>query len=395
MTPAERIYLDHAAATPLDPEVAAAIDAVRESGFANPSSPHAAGRDAKRLLEDARERILALCARDLGPGARLVFTSGATESNRCAVLGMARGPAGTVLSSARDHASLAAAARDLAARGWEAAAVPLAPDGTLALAPACPGDRADPRPRILCVTLACGQSGTWDDVPRIAAWAAAGADRRVHVDATQAWCAAGPGPFGLPDGTAATLAFAPHKFGGPRGIGCLLVRRDVELAAVAPGTQEAGLRGGTEAVALAVGCARAVERIVADRADLAGRLAALRERLEARLVAAARAVGIPARVVGAAGTRACHIVTIAFPGLDRQALVIAADLEGVCCATGTACASGSSEPAPALVAMGMPAAEVAGAVRLSLGRRTSAADVDAAVERLARVLARMARRPTA
>jgi cysteine desulfurase len=160
---------------------------------------------------------------------------------------------------------------------------------------------------------------------------------------------------------------------------------------VVGGTQEAGLRGGTEAVALAVGFARAVELAVADRAVVARRLATLRDRLEARLLAAAAAAGLAAHVVAARGGRAPHIATVAFPGLERQAFVMAADLEGVSCATGTACASGSSDPAPALVAQGLPAAVVAGAVRFSVGRDTTAADIDAAAERLGRVLARMAR----
>ena len=387
------VYLDHAAATPLAPEVAAAMDEVREAGFANPSSPHAAGRRAKRILEDARERIVSACAGDLGPGARLVFTSGVTEANRIALLGTTPGLRGRVLTSARDHSSLAAAARDLAARGWEVATVPLAGDGTLALDAATSGPGA--AVELLCMTLACGQSGAWEDVARTAAWHAAGTGRRVHVDAAQAFWSDAPAVFGLPPNLAATVAFAPHKLGGPRGIGGLLVRPDVDLVPVVPGTQEAGLRGGTEAVALAVGFARAVELAAADRAIATRRMAALRDRLEARLVAAARAVGVDARVVSARARRVPHIVTVAFPGLDRQAFVMAADLEGVGCATGSACASGSSEPAPALVAQGLPAAAVAGAVRFSLGSSTSADDVDDAADRLGRVLARMAPRPEA
>jgi cysteine desulfurase len=383
------MYLDHAAATPLGPEVAAAMAEVHARGFANPSSPHAAGRIAKRLLEDARERIVALVAGDLGPGARLVFTSGATEANRLAVLGTATGPHGRILSSARDHSSLVAAARDGVARGWEATTVPLEADGTLALDAA--GGDSEATVELLCVTLACGQSGAWEDVAQVATWAAAGRGRRVHVDAAQAFWSDASAPFGLPRGMAATITFAPHKLGGPRGIGGLFLRRDIDLAPLVPGTQEAGLRGGTEAVALAVGFARAVELAVADRAVVARRLATLRDRLEARLLAAAAAAGLAAHVVAARGGRAPHIATVAFPGLERQAFVMAADLEGVSCATGTACASGSSDPAPALVAQGLPAAVVAGAVRFSVGRDTTAADIDAAAERLGRVLARMAR----
>lgn len=388
----ESIYLDHAAATPLLPEVAAAMAEVRAAGFANPSSPHAAGRRARRLLEDARERILDLVGADLGPGAGLVFTSGATEANRLGILGQAVESRGRILGSARDHSSCRAAGGELVARGWERVDVPLRADGTLAL----PRDAEDETAGdLLSAALVCGQSGIREDASALAAWAAARPGRRVHVDATQAVLAGaphGPGPFGLPPTAATTLTLAPHKFGGPRGIGGLVVRRGVAFAALVPAAQEAGLRGGTEAVDLAVGFARALEATLAARAEVASRVASLRDRLEARLVAAAGVAGIDAVVIGGNAPRAPHIATVAFAGLDRQALVMAADLEGVWCATGTACASGSSEPAPALVAMGLPDSHVAGAVRFSLGRDTTAAHVDAAAERLGRVLARMARR---
>ncbi|MFM9059967.1 MAG: cysteine desulfurase family protein [Planctomycetaceae bacterium] len=386
------IYLDHAAATPLLPEVAAAMTEARAAAFANPSSPHAAGRRARHLLEDARERILALVGTDLGPGAALVFTSGATEANRLGILGLATESRGRVLVSARDHSSGRAAARELVARGWEQVDVPLRADGTLAL----PVDAAEETAgAILSATLVCGQSGSREDALGLAAWAAARPGRRVHLDATQAMLAGGghgTGTFGLPPAAATTLALAPHKFGGPRGIGGLVVRHGVALAAVVPATQESGLRGGTEAVDLAVGFARALEVALVDRERVARQIATLRDRLETGLLAAASAAGSDAVVIGGDSPRAPHVATVAFPGLDRQALVMAADLEGVCCATGTACASGSSEPAPALVAMGLSESIVAGAVRLSLGPDTTAADVDAAAERLGRVLARMARR---
>lgn len=392
-TPASRavdsIYLDHAAATPLAAEVAAAMAEVHAGGFANPSSPHAAGRAARRLLEEARERILAVCGGDLGPGARLVFTSGATEANRLAVLGTATAPHGRILSSARDHSSLAAAGREVATRGWDAVTVPLTRHGTLDLDAVAA--RSDAGAELLCATLACGQSGAWEDVAGVDRWAAATPGRRVHVDAAQAFWSSAPEPFGLPQGMAATVAFAPHKVGGPRGIGGLFVRRDIDLVPLVPGTQEAGVRGGTEAVTLAVGFAKAVEIAAADRVHVARRLAALRDRLETGLLAAAAAAGVAAQVVAAGGGRAPHLATVSFPGLDRQAFVMAADLEGVSCATGSACASGSSEPAPALVAQGLPATVVAGAVRFSLGGDITTAQIDAAAERLGRVLCRMAR----
>jgi len=141
-------------------------------------------------------------------------------------------------------------------------------------------------------------------------------------------------------------------------------------------------------VPLAVGFARALELAAADRDQVARRVGDLRDRLEARLLAAARGAGIPAVAIAAGVARCQHICTVAFPGLDRQTLAMAADLAGVCLATGTACASGSSEPAPALVAMGLPPDVVRSAVRLSVGRTTTDAEIDQAVERLAPLLRR-------
>jgi cysteine desulfurase len=214
----------------------------------------------------------------------------------------------------------------------------------------------------------------------------------VHVDATQA-IGSGTGSWaGLP---AATLTLAPHKFGGPRGIGGLVIRGGVALAAVADGPQEGGLRGGTEPVMLAVGFARALELAVAERHLDAARLAELRERFEEGLARVASAAGVTTEVIGRHVPRAPHISTIAFATvagrwLDRQAIVMAADLEGLCAATGTACASGSSEPAAALLAMGLPEPVVQAAVRFSFGRDTSPDTITEALARLGRVLTRMA-----
>lgn len=378
-----QVYLDHAAATPLRSDVAAAMEAAARTAFANPSSPHAAGRHARRALEDARERILALVGgRGSGPQRdRLVFTSGATEANRLGVLGTPS-HTGTVACSARDHTSSIAAADALTARGWRAVSLPLDADGRLDPG----GDWASDGPALLCVTVVCGQTGVVEDMARVTAWCQRGPGRLVHADATQALglCGASFRDLGV-----TTMACAPHKFGGPRGIGALVLRAGSTLEALAPGSQELGLRGGTEAVALAVGFALALERAAAERAAEAGRLAILRADLEARLIAEAGAVGFETHVVGGTAPRAPHISTIAFPGLDRQALVMAADLEGVCLASGTACASGAATPAPALVAMGLPTAVARGAVRMSLGRTTTADDVTEAVARLGRVLRRL------
>ena len=345
------VYLDHAAATPLDPAVAAAMERAQGIAYANPSSQHAAGRAARSVLEDARERILMLLGgRESGPVRdRLVFTSGASEANHLALLGMAAAAAGAgdLFFSRRDHPSVLSAAAAAGRRGWRLREVPLdAASGLAGAAVARAVAAPATRPRLVSLTLVCSQTGSIEDISCVAAAATV----PMHVDATQA---AGLVPLVFHDLPATTLSLAPHKFGGPRGIGGLLIRGGTVLEPVQAGTQEQGLRGGTEAVVLAAGFARALELAAADRDRVAASVARLRDRLERSLVDVARRGGIEAHVIAADAVRCPHIATVAFPGLDRQAVAMAADLAGVCLATGTACASGSSEPAPALVAMGL------------------------------------------
>lgn len=373
------IYLDHAAATPLRPEVERAMHEAARHAFANPSSPHALGRRARHLLEDARERILAAAGgRVTGPHRdRLVFTSGASESNRLGVLGRG-GPPGIIAWSARDHAGVAAAAADLVRRGWRSVQLALDAGGSVAEAAAALLAEADAR-AVVCLTTVCGQTGTLDPPssvlpghPRVS----------VHVDHTQAFAWVEPHVRDLPD---ATLTLAPHKFGGPRGIGGLVVRGDTVLEPIQPGPQELGLRGGSEAVTLAVGFAVAVEAVVAERSASSDAVSRRRTRLERGILTAARAAGFDGVIVGESAPRSPHVATIAIDGIDRQSLVMAADLAGICLATGTACASGSSEPAAAITALGLPAWVARAAFRASLAPTTTDDEIDEAVRRMALV----------
>lgn len=397
------IYLDHAAATPLEARVA---EAMREAAaaFANPSSPHAAGRAAKRILEDAREQILELVgARTSGSNRdRLVFTSGATEANRLGLLGLAAGrraageAPGWVGCSARDHGSIRSAATELARDGWQVVELPLSASGQLdrrgssigcdAILPG--GGQVSGRQAagILTVTTVCGQTGIREDLAAVATVAGDRPGLSIHADATQA---AAWDDLAFADSLATTLALAPHKFGGPRGIGGLVIRGRAKLAAVAPGPQELGLRGGTEAVALAVGFARALELATAERRERTSRVEGLRQRLEIGLLAAARKAGIEALVVGGTAPRAPHVTMIALASCDRQVVALAADLAGVCLATGTACASGSSEPPEVLHAMAIEPRLLAGGIRLSLGGTTTAHEIETAITRLGEVFWRL------
>lgn len=388
--PDRGIYLDHAAATPVRPEVAEVMAKVMAEAFANPSSTHAAGRLAKRMLEESRERILAAAGgrTAAGSGDRLVFTSGATEANRLAILGAAGDRPGIVAGSHRDHPGLRQAVVDLRRRGWQTATLPLTATGGLHIPTIERLRDSAAGPMLVATTTVCGQTGLVDDPAALAGLSRAAAGIRLHADATQA---AAWQPLRFSESPFATLAFAAHKFGGPRGIGCLLVRAGTPLEPLIPGPQELGYRGGTEPVALAAGFARAFELAVAEQAAESERLAELRARFEAGLLAAATAAGLEAQVIGANGLRVAHVSAVGIAGIDRQALVMAADLEGIRLSSGTACSSGSSEPPAILAALGVAGRMRSGTVRASFGRTTSLEDVSAAVERLAAILVRLPR----
>ena len=397
--PERRVYLDHAAATPLADAVAEAMREAEAAAFANPSSSHAAGRAAKRILEDARERILALVGGRTTGGVRdrLVFTSGATEANRLGILGLAAGmeggatPApGWIGFSARDHSSIHHPARELGRRGWRLCEAPLGAQGSLVQEAVVTSAQAAPAGvvKILAVTTVCGQSGIREDCSGVERLVARVPGLRVHADATQA---AGWDELEFATSPWDTLVLAPHKFGGPRGIGGLVVRGGTAVVPIVPGSQELGLRGGTEAVHLAAGFARALELAAADRESATTRIIGLRAQLEAGLVAAAHRAGFEAIVVGTTAPRAPHVALVALAGVDRQVAALAADMEGVCLATGTACASGATEPPAILAALDVPARFRAGGLRLSLGRTTTSADVEAAIERLADAFVRLAK----
>jgi cysteine desulfurase len=232
--------------------------------------------------------------------------------------------------------------------------------------------------------LASNETGVLQQVADLAAFCRA---HRVliHTDATQV---VGKLPVNFTELGVDALTFAAHKFGGPLGIGALIVREGAALSPLAyGGFQQAGLRPGTESAPLAVGMRVALDgpHPVADQHREC--MTALRDSLERNILAGdSRAI-----VIGAAVPRLPHISNVAFCGLDRQALAMALDLEGVACSTGSACASGSSEPSPALVAMGLPDEQISASIRFSLGATTTAADIDEASRRILSVVNRLRR----
>jgi cysteine desulfurase len=383
------IYLDHNSTTPVLEEVAAAMAEWQTGRFGNPSSQHQAGRRARQALDNAREGIGRILGADLGSREpdRVIFTSGGTEANNLALLGLAglhdpHSRPGEAIVSLIEHPSIAASVEFLKRRGWRIHTLGVRPDGVVDIGPL--DELLSERTRFVSVMLANNETGVLQPVREIARRCAA-LGVPMHTDAVQM---IGKLPVDFRSLDVSLLTVAPHKFHGPIGIGALLVRRDVALEPMLfGGFQQAGLRPGTEAVSLAVGLHAALIAWQREGAARSERLRRLRDRLEAGLTA-----GYAGEIVvnGASAERLPHTSNLAFVGLDRQALLMALDLEGVACSTGSACASGSSEPSPVLAAMGCSKSVLAGSLRFSLGATTTDDEIEQAIERIVGVCARIA-----
>ena len=418
----ETIYLDHNATTPPLPEVLEAMAQCEREAPANPASQHRAGRKARQRLEDAREGIAEILGARLGtPGDPLIFTSGGTEANNLALFGLlpeippGADPrqAGRVAVSAIEHPSVAEAADFLKRQGWPVSRLGVDGAGVLKLAEVqawLAGEEyseglqvaenkklnegsdstIQPPLALISVMLGNNETGVLQPVAEVAAAVQkcqpSPARVLVHTDAVQV---VGKLPVNFTQLNVDALSFSAHKFNGPKGIGGLLLRAGVELKPRQfGGFQQAGKRPGTEAVSLAVGMHVALEIWQRDGEAKAQQLAALRDRLEAGL----RAAGLNIVVHGADAPRLPHTANISFLGHNRQSLLMALDLAGVACSTGSACASGSTDPSPALLAMGVEQAAWESALRFSLGYFTTAAHVDQAVHRISNVVKNLEKR---
>lgn len=379
------IYLDHSATSAMHPEVVEVVRSCLAAGPANPSSPHEAGRRARRRLDEARQTIASLLGAGSAPPhpVRVIFTSGGTEANNLAVLGMA-GPVGARIAvSAVEHPSVLAPAEYLERSGWQVDRIAVDAQGRLVREAV--EAAVDRRPRLLSVMLANNETGVLQPV---AEWAAVCRRRGIalHTDAVQA---AGKLDVDFDRLGVDLLTLSAHKFHGPPGIGAVLVRGDLRLERIVHGgEQEFGLRPGTPAVALACGMAAALSLWHAKRQESFSYVARLRDRFETGV----RRGWPEAVVLGADADRLPHCCSVSFPGFDRQALLMALDLEGVHCAAGSACTSGSQLPSHVLEAMGCPQAIIDGALRFSFATTNSPAEIDRAVARLLLILHRI-RRP--
>ncbi|HEY4801880.1 MAG TPA: cysteine desulfurase family protein [Paraburkholderia sp.] len=360
------IYLDHNATTPPAPAVVQAMVATMADIWANASSQHPLGQQAKRTLAAAR----ASAARALGcKPSEAIFTSGATEANHLAVLGLhaAAREAGRprIVFSAVEHAGHLALARALATQGVPVDFIGVRADGTLDLDEAARLIGADVG--LVSLMAANNETGVLMPVAEVRALAhAAGA--RMHVDATQL---VGKAPFDFVALGVDAVSLSAHKLRGPKGIGALLLRQGVALRPQMQGTQERHRRGGTENLPAIVGFAAALEAL-GDVKAKAARIAHLRDALEAGLQCALPGV----HVFCAGAPRVGCTSYLRFGQLPAEVVLQRLEQLGICASSGAACSSAGSAPSHVLAAMGVPRDEALAAVRLSLGETTTARDIE-------------------
>jgi cysteine desulfurase len=366
---ARRVYLDHNASTPVHPDVVAAMLPYFGEIYGNPSSVHAFGREAREAVDGARARVARFLS--VSPD-EIVFTSGGTESDNLGIKGLAaaRG-GGHVITSRIEHHAVLRTCQTLETQGFAVTYLPVDEYGMVDPDDVARAIRADTV--VISIMHANSEVGTIQPLRAIGAVARAHGVP-LHVDAVQTF---GKVPIDVVDMNIALLSFSGHKIYGPKGVAGLYIRKGTRMAAVQHGGEhERRRRAGTENVPGIVGLARAVELRARDMQAEAARLTALRDRLW---------TGVRDRVPdvklnGHATERLPGTANIAFRHVESESIVLGLDLKGVGVSAGSACTSGSVEPSYVLVAMGVPLEWAMGAVRHSLGRSTTADDIDYVVD---------------
>ena len=373
------IYLDYNATTPLAPEAAAAMQPYIERFFGNPSSIHQAGRAARAAIDDARDRLAAI----LGARAHeIIFTSGGTESDNLAVLGLARSRAGRgkhLITSMTEHHAVLHAFQYLQKReGFSVTWLAVDRTGRVDLDQLA--DAITPRTTLVSIMSANNETGTLQPV-REAARLCRERGVLFHCDAIQSF-----GKEVLMASDFDALSLAAHKFYGPKGAGLLYLRSGLAIERLQfGGSHENERRAGTENVAAIAGMAAAAEAVMRDLLGEQARQASVRDRLWTGISAL-----FPAAVMnGNLQHRLANTLNISFPGLDAESLLMNLDLEGICASSGSACMVGSVVPSHVLLAMDVAPELARSAVRLSLGKPTTPAEIDAALERLPQIFSRL------
>jgi len=371
------IYLDNNSTTPLADEVFEEMLAVSNVAFGNPGSRHIAGRKARQVLEDSREQIAQLL--DAKPD-EVIFTSGGTESSNLAINGLTVGRKGTVILPPGEHPATVEPIKRLVQGGCQQQKLKLTTVGQLA---DDAFDDLDISEAILVTAIyAHNETGTILDLEKPSQLCE---ENRVplHIDAVQA---TGKIPVSFRTSGASTMSIGAHKFHGPRGIGALLIRDGVKVfPQQVGGFQENSKRAGTEPVMLAAGMSKALAICCEDLDQRQQKLESLRDQLQTGLQETCGKTVIN----GDLSSRLPNTLNIAFPSCDAEALLVALDLNGVCCSHGSACASGSSEPAPILLGMNCPPEVYNSSLRFSVGIQNTAEEIASAIEIVSQTVQRL------
>ena len=375
---ANTVYLDHAATTPTDEAVVREMLPYFSSCFGNASSLHKDGRAAVAAVDNARERV----ARAIKASpSEVYFTSGGTEADNFAVIGLAEANAEKgkhIVSSSVEHPAVLSALKRLEERGFEITYLPVDASGRVSVEDASAALREDTvLLTVMCVNNEVGAIQPVKELARLAK------ERGVlfHTDAVQA---AGIIPLDVTDLGVDALSISAHKFYGPKGVGALYLRKGVKIKGiVVGGEQERSLRGGTYNTPAIVGMGAAIEKAVEHLSDNAAHLAALKYRFLKQV----EELGF-CRVNGGENTHP-GIANVLFYGVKNSELLSALDQMGVEASAGSACSSGSVEPSHVLTAMGLSESEVRSSVRFSFGRENTFEDVDRAIFALKEILPRI------
>ena len=367
------IYLDNSATTPVAEPVIDAMLPVFRSNYGNPSSLHGAGRAAHKAIDTARAEVAERLA--VAPD-EIVFTAGATEANNLAIVGaaLAAGEQGHIIASSVEHHAVLHSVDWLAQRGLDVTVLDVDPDGRIDPEQVRDAIRED----TLLVSVMAGNNeiGTIQPIDRIGAMCR---ERGVlfHTDAVQAF-----GKIHLTMETVDLLSISAHKFHGPKGVGFLFVRKGTRLTPILHGGgHEGGLRSGTENVPGIVGLAAATRLAFGEQPEVTARMRGFRERLIDEVLQ------IPGtRLNGHRSESLPHIANFSFQGIEGESLIMRLDEHGIMASTGSACSSPNLEPSHVLLAIGVPLSMAHGSLRVSTGRQTTEAEVEAFLDVLPRVV---------
>ena len=372
------VYMDYNATSPLREEVAEAYRRAAHDACGNPGSTHSAGRRSKRVLDDARDTFAAAVGATAG---EIYFTGGGTEANNIAVLGTAAMYGeGHIVTTRIEHPAVLAACRSLDPAAFDVTY--LDADETGRIDPAAVRDALRSDTILVSVMWVNNETGVIQPVESIGEITRE-KHIKFHTDAVQVL---GRIPVELSRINADIVAFSAHKFSGPNGTGALFVRRGVRVEPVVHGGgQERGLRSGTENVPAVAAMAVAARLAAGEIESEPGRLALLRDRLEARILGTIPGVSVN----GSGAPRVANTLNVRFDGAEGEAVLIGLDEAGIAASSASACAAGSDEPSHVLMAMGLTKGQANETLRFSLGRLSTGADVDRCLEVLPGIVERV------